>query len=241
MKFRMKFGREAFQVLKTLLKPSFWILLWMSLLRFLLFVALYQGHIGLHADLPKAFFAGARFDLLILGFFWLPLVVITWLSAFAYDPRKLLKFYKLYFCGFILLQFDFAWWDLFWVAVHQSRLDHQFFTADFRSLISEGVAVFGVTRAFVFPASMGLAAFGLILSIWWLKIPKISASEKGEMRAQPVFNSILAIQILGSLLLVALAARGTWTAHHLNSEHAQISNNPLLNQLALNPIWNADK
>ncbi len=233
----MKFNREAFQILKTLLKPSLWILLWMSLLRLLLFAALLHGRVGFHADLPMAFFAGARFDLLILGFFWIPVVLITWLYAFVGDPCKLLKFYKLYFCCLILLQFDFAWWDLFWVAVHQVRINSQFFSTDFRSLISEGVKVFGPVRAFVFPASMGLSAFGLILNVWWLKVAR-SADMKSS---QPVSVLKLSLQVTLSVFLVALAARGTWTPHHLNAEHAQISDNSWINQLALNPIWNADK
>ena len=233
----MKFRREAFQVLKTLLWPSFWILLWMSLLRLLLFAALYQGRTGFHPDLPLAFFTGARFDLLILGFFWIPVVLFTWVYATLGDPRKLLKFYKLYFCALILMEFDFAWWDLLWVAAHQTRLNSQFFSSDFRSLISSGVTVLGSVRAFIFPASMGLSAFGLILSVWWLKFPKQKDGSEGVSTSFPLWT----IQIIASLLMVALAARGTWTAHHLNAEHAQISNNPWLNQLALNPIWNADK
>jgi hypothetical protein len=235
----MKFRSEAFQVLRTLLMPTLLILLWMSILRLLLFGAVYSGIIGFHPDLPKAMLVGVRFDLLILGFFWIPVVLFTWLVAIMTDPRKLFGFWKIYFAFIVLLIFDLSWTDLFWASVHLTRLNSEFFHSTFRVVLETGWNVLGVTRGLVFTSAMAFSAFGMILSIYWQQLPKDKPNPIRQRVESPPL--IFFLQLIGSFLLVGLAARGTLTAHHLNIEHAQVSENPAVNQIPLNPIWNMDK
>lgn len=225
-------GSEAFQVLKALLKPTLLILVWMTLLRLLLYVTLFTKQLGIHPDLGKALFAGFRFDLCVLGFLWIPIVVITWLSAFFTSPRKLFFAWKLYFVVIILLTFDLYWMDLFWTAVSNARLNSEFFTADSRVILDQGWKIVGNQKAWICTLAMGISSLGLVLWLYGLKIKKTYDLPN---RAQ------LAGEILLSVFLVAFAARGTWTPHHINIEHAQVSSEPLMNQIPLNPLWNLDK
>lgn len=225
-------GSEALQLLKCLLKPTFLILIWMTFLRLLLTAAFFYPKIGMHSDLPAAFWAGFRFDFLVLGFAWIPIVAITWLWALAFPPRKLFFLWKIYFVVAVLLTFDLSWMDFFWTAVTSSRLNHEFFSADSKQILDEGWKLLGPTKSWIATFGMGLSSLGLVLYLHELKLKK-------DYSMPPIWK--VTLQALLSFLFVAFAARGTWTPHHLNIEHAQVSENPLLNQIPLNPLWNLDK
>jgi hypothetical protein len=225
-------GSEAFQVLKALLKPTLLILVWMSILRLLLFAAVYHPKIQNTQDLGAAFFAGFRFDLLVMGFFWIPIVAITWASSLIIAPRKLFFFWKLYFVIGILIIFDLSWMDLFWSMVSNLRLNSQFFHADSKVILDQGWQLLGPAKSWVCTLGMGFSSLGLVLWLYGLKLEKnYNLPSKAK----------LTLQIVATFLIVAFAARGTWTPHHLNIEHAQVSADPLVNQLPLNPMWNLDK
>ncbi|MGZ5278943.1 MAG: hypothetical protein ACXWC9_03320 [Pseudobdellovibrionaceae bacterium] len=225
-------GSEAFQVLKALLKPTLLILIWMTVLRLLLYAAVYQVKIQATQDLTAAFFAGFRFDLLVMGFFWIPIVAVTWASALFMSPRKLFFFWKLYFVIGILIIFDLSWMDLFWSMVSNVRLNSQFFQTDSRIILDQGWKLLGPAKSWICTLGMGFSSLGLVLWLYGLKLEKnYNLPSKAK----------LGLQVLVSFFLVALAARGTWTAHHLNIEHAQVSADPLVNQIPLNAVWNLDK
>ncbi len=225
-------GSEAFQVLKTLLKPTLLILIWMSALRLLLYFAVYHPKIENTADVGAAFLMGFRFDLLIMGYFWIPIVLLTWLSALVMSPRKLFFLWKLYFVIGVLIIFDLSWMDLFWSMVSNSRLNSQFFQSDSRLILDQGWKLLGPAKSWVCTLGMGFSSLGLVLTLYGLKLGK-----SYNLPSKPK----LAVQVLVSIFLVALAARGTWTAHHLELAHTQVSSDPLVNQLPLNPLWNLDK
>lgn len=225
-------GSEAVQLLKILLKPTLLILIWMSLLRALLFAAVFYSKLGFHADLGTAFFAGFRFDLLVLGFAWIPVVTLTWLWALWWSPRKLLFLFKIYFVVLVLLLFDLAWLDLFWTAVTSFRLNHEFFLADSKAILDQGWKLLGASRSWISTLGMGFSSLALVLMIH-------SVKWKSTYTATP--KALLILKMFLSFFLVASAARGTWTAHHLNIEHAQVSSQPLVNQIPLNAAWNLDK
>jgi hypothetical protein len=225
-------GSEAFQVLKALLKPTALVLIWMMVLRLLIFGAVYQAKIQNGSDLPAALFAGFRFDLCVMGFFWIPIVVVTWASTFFIHPRKLFFFWKLYFVLGILIIFDLSWMDLFWSMVSNVRLNAQFFQADSRIILDQGWHLLGPAKAWICTLGMGFSSLGLVLWLYGLKLAKnYDLPSKGK----------LALQVVGSLLLVAFSARGTLTPHHIGIEHAQVSTDPLVNQIPLNAVWNLDK
>lgn len=225
-------GSEAVQLLKILLKPTLLILCWMSALRALLFAAVIHSQTGFHPDLGAAFFAGFRFDLLVLGFIWIPVVVLIWLWALAFSPRKLFFPAKIYFVVIVLLIFDLSWMDLFWTSVTSFRMNSEFFQADTQVILDQGWKVLGTRKSWISTLGMGLSSLGVVLYIHGLKW-------KSAYSATPPMK--LAFHIFLSFFLVAFAARGTWTAHHLNIEHAQVSKEPLINQLVLNAPWNLDK
>jgi hypothetical protein len=225
-------GSDAFQLLKVLLKPTLLILGWMSILRLLLFIAVFYPEVGMHADLPAAFLMGLRFDLLVLGFLWIPIVVLTWVWTIALPPRKLLMFWKIYLVLAVLAIFDLSWMDFFWTAVSRTRLNHESFSADTRLILDQGWKLLGESKPWIATIAMGLSSLGLVLVIYEVKF-------KNSYSATP--KAKLALQVAVSILLVGLAARGTWTPHHLALEHAQVSSNPMINQLPLNPLWNLDK
>ncbi|MEZ0392990.1 MAG: hypothetical protein ACAH59_12290 [Pseudobdellovibrionaceae bacterium] len=224
-------GSEAFQVLKAHLKPTLLILLWMTGLRLLLFVALFYHQIGFHPDLPAALWAGFRFDLLIMGFFWIPIVLLTWAVCLIMPPRYLFFFWKLYFVVGILIIFDFSWMDFFWTAVTNRRLDSHFFNADLKFILDQGWHLVGETKAWIVTLAMGFSSLGLVLAIYGLKL---------EKNYNLPSKTKLAVEFFLSFFLVASAARGTWTAHHLRGEDALVSTDAILNQLPLNPLWNLD-
>lgn len=222
---------EAFQVLKLFLKPTLWALVWMTGLRILLWAFVYFHWVGLQGDLPWAFWAGFRFDLLVLGFFWIPIVTLTWFSALFLTPQKIFRFVKAYFFFVLLGTAVLSWFDFFWTSMKGTRLNAGFLKADWLEVLSRGWEQLGPRSALSISAlvfsSTAFLLF-LIARIDWLKPRGTSTLTQ------------LAWQVLGSLFLVASAARGTWTAHHLNIEHALVSENPQVNQLPLNAVWNLD-
>lgn len=229
-------SHEALQILRALIKPTFVILLWMSALRALIFVGVYSNQIGWHSDLPAAFFAGFRFDLLIMGFFWIPIVLITWAIAMFASPRKLFSWWRVYLAISVLFIFDLYWMDLLWTAGKNFRLNHEFMDASRQVAMDTGWTALGRSRAMVFTASMAVSSLGLLFLIYWTPLKEF----KKKLSSQA-----LIVWAIFSVFAVAFAARGTFTPHHLNIEHAQVSQDPekgpLINQLPLNPVWNMDK
>lgn len=229
-------SNEALQILRGLLKPTIVILLWMSALRALIYVGVYSGQIGWHPDIPAAFWAGFRFDLLIMGFFWIPVVLITWATAAVVSPRKLFFAWKLYFAIAILFIFDLYWMDLLWTAGKNFRLNHEFMNASRQVAMDAGWSALGRSRALVFTASMAVSSLGLLFLVYWTELKKFK---------KPITQYKAIAWCLFSIFAVAFAARGTVTPRHLNIEHAQVSEDKekgqLINQLPLNPVWNMDK
>lgn len=225
-------AQEAFDVLKLLVKPTLAMLVWMSFLRLLLYISVFHHLLSDYSDVPKAFFAGARFDLLILGFLWIPLIFFVWLSPFVYSPKKLLLVFKIYFVLGILLIFDLSWADIFWTQVTRVRLNSEFFQSDLKVILDQGWSLMGTSKSWIITLGMGFSSLGLVVWLHGLKLNK-------DYGTPSYLKTTL--RVILSFFLVAFAARGTWTPHHLNIEHAQVSDNSIVNQLPLNPMWNMDK
>ena len=149
MKSAQKNFQDVLPIFLTLLKPTALVLFWMSLLRALLFVGVFSGQVGFHPDLGAAFFAGFRFDIMVLGFFWIPIVVVTWVWSTLFSPRKIFSAWKIYWAAVVLIIFDLSWVDLLWTAAKNSRLNHEVFNASQRIIIDSGWTVLGPGRAMV--------------------------------------------------------------------------------------------
>lgn len=228
----MNRGSEAFQVLKLLLKPTLWALVWMTFYRFLLFTFLYYSSIRFHPDLALAFWAGFRFDLLVLGFFWIPVVAVTWVVAFAIRPRKVFWLWKIYFILVFLYIAGLSLSDFFWISTAGERLNHRVFQSNWLEVLAKGCAQVGEYDCLFVSGWILISA--IALCVFTARLPWVEAASQSA-RMKSVFQALI------SVFITAFAARGTLTPHHLNIEHAQVSKNSQINQLPLNAIWNLYK
>lgn len=228
----MKPGSEAFQVLKAHLKPTILILIWMTGLRALLYFFVFYWQIKFHSDLASAFWSGFRFDLLVLGFFWIPFVAFVWLLGLFGLARKLFLLWKVYFVFVIVTVASLSWLDLFWTASHNTRLNSEIFKSSVGETLNWGWFSLGGTPAIISTILILYSSYLLFVSVGKLQSPGSSPK---------VSKSQLTFEVFISIILVAFAARGTWTPHHLNIEHSQVSSDPQVNQLPLNAPWNLDK
>jgi hypothetical protein len=230
-------GWEALDIFKGFLKFSLAFLLWNSTLRTLLYYAVFRQWIGLHEDVPFALLAGIRFDLLVLAFFWFPVLLVTWLWALRLlfpliSTVRLFHFWKSYFTLVILVSALFIAIDFFFSAAHQSRINHEIWHFNWLEIIKAGFAKMGVINTAV-------VALWVVVTSKWMRSYLMSA-KLGEHSSRLSHPGVFALQLLGSFLIVGLCARGTFTAHHLNREHASVSENKWVNELAVNPIWGLD-
>lgn len=210
----------------------------MSILR-LLMVGIYWNQINQDQSISvifKIFFQGFRFDLLVWGFFWIPIFFVIWISYWIFANHKkyltyLAELGRIYFSVLSALLAMIYFLDYFHFERNLDRITYfdwrlQGFVASF-----SWSAVFFVTLLFG-----GLLAIEYIMLLkgrpffrnFELKINNWSRGKK---------IGVIFLQFL----MIALAARGTVTAHHLNIEHSFISNNSTTNELVLNPVWNWDK
>lgn len=220
-------------VLFKLGQNSFWILIWLSWVRLIVFsYSVFPDH-GWHKDVAKAFFAGFRFDLLVLGFLWIPLFFIFWIFYFSDFLPRVQNFLKAYFViivislGFISI-YDYAWFDIYKIRMTATSFNE----AGFWSFIESFLKISQLS-------AMALILAPMVVLIFFILTQKLVTSKSSKLR--PHKRILEFPQVLLSFLLIASAARGTWTAHHLNIEHAQVSELAILNQLALSPVWNLDK
>jgi len=178
----------------------------------------------MHPDLFLSLFTGIRFDLLILGFIWIPLIVGIWILPILVSARGTFWLAKIYLMGTSIVilydsMIDFAWFQIF-----SHRLKGEL-SMPISDLLKQAASAHSWAWLMGVYLLMALPCSWLILKIIQRKLKTQKKSE----------NPFLVIaKILASILLVALAARGTLTPHHLAKEHSEISTQPLLNNLALN-------
>lgn len=225
-------AQEAFNGLKLFAKLTLAILGWLSFFRLVLFTFVLNQNKFPLAETLLAFWMGFRFDLLVLGFLWIPFVFIVWLTPLRWSPKKLLPYFKFYWLVQIFLMFNLSWMDIFWTGQFHSRLNDSFKFPESMADLSLAWEKMGYFDSILSTALMGVATVFLLHYLVNLELKKTFET--------PSHQKTL-VRVLLSLLFVAFAARGTLTPHHLELAHAQISNDPLLNQLPLNAMWNMDK
>lgn len=160
-----------------------------------------------------AFVVGLRFDLMVLGFFNFPLLLILW------SPRitKQLKYYFVFMAAVVSV---ISYMDLIYYQQNQDRLN----------------------RLFLFPhsqpgwdvllrqLSFSIATF-VPAMIYILFILKWKCSA-GTVRPRNYFLIFL---------LISLAARGSLGSHHLDLRHSNISENNFINLLCINSPYALDQ
>lgn len=187
-------------------------------------------------EMLAAFGTGVRFDLLILGFLAIPLVLLALLfRGSAFHPKVFWKICSVYglsawtlISGLSLVDFLFfsqAGRRMTWVDWQSGRL-----TAE-------------VHRALRLLNTELLILCGLIFVLAWVGGGREifrAFSNRGALAALERKTFWRGWIVL--TFLVALAARGTVTAHHLEWRHAErISALRSVQELALNPAWTWDK
>lgn len=189
-------------------------------------------------EVAQAFLAGFRFDLLIFGFFMIPVYFLLMIQAFSEKwPRTISIGYKIYFGIIWSVICVLTYIDFF----HFSRYGARMRLADYVSwtfpkLIEEmellqrhQVLIFSVITV-------------MLLSLGYMLTKSLRFGEwKDEFSPQAGSKIEIVWRVVFPLLIVFLAARGTVDAHHLGLEHSEVSSMKPINEMALNPVWCFDK
>ncbi|HEY8270376.1 MAG TPA: hypothetical protein VIG33_05765 [Pseudobdellovibrionaceae bacterium] len=230
------------------------ILFSMSLQRLVLFLVVIRhwvfGVDGL--TIGTSFINGVRFDLCVLGFLNIPVLFFTWAVStdfIANTQNKVLQFLQqwmlwIYLTMTTLIIHVLGLLDLMFFAANGHRWTYYDWQESGLSFFGKMWSAWGVFFTF------GVIFLFLILwtsrSLFTLYKLKL----QGELLARlPLMkgrlstskSALIAVGFLLPLFVVALAARGTWTPHHINKEHAEVSQIQALNQMTLSPIWAFDK
>lgn len=215
------------------------LLMWMiffSAMRFLVWFSASNMFLeATTAQTALAFFTGARFDLLIIGFALIPVVLFGIAAASTGVGFELMPVLtKAWLAIFWWIAGLLAVTDWLFFAVQGRRLTvYDLFHGDL-SFLSRGGNIVGNTTAVLV-----IMIFLCLLILGARQILQMKNPERVVTREEGLGARIL--RLGGPVLVVALMARGTIGAHHLEKAHSEISDNLHLNQLVLNPVWAFDK
>lgn len=240
-------GRSG-QIFRKLFVFNASVLLAMTLQRVVLFLLVVRHWIfgADSATLGRAFWIGARFDLCVLGFLSIPALFIVWLissEAMVTATQPAVQAFRRWILwGYLavttLIIHVVGILDLFFFANNGHRLT-------LTDLHVQGFGFLAKTSerwGWIFTAGVVL----VFILLWVFRC--LFALYRVQLHTLPVMEgarvSKLWFWILGAILpvvVVASAARGTWTAQHLRLEDAKFSQILSLNQLSLSPLWAIDK
>jgi len=221
----------------------------MSLQRLVLFLVVVR-HWLFGADgltIAMSFINGARFDLCVLGFINLPVLFIVWgisTDAVVNSQNKFVQLFRrwilwIYFGVTTLIIHMLGLFDMMFFAANNHRwtyYDWQESGFSFFEKVASawsGLFTFGVIMLFIM-----LWLFRSIFTLYKVQLGSVSLE---HLKFSESKGALVATGLLIPLFIVALAARGTWTAHHIGMEHSQISAVQALNQMTLSPVWAFDK
>lgn len=189
-------------------------------------------------EIFQSFVAGLRFDLLILGFIFIPVALgLLIQSYFLMWSQGLLFLYKIYFfvVWFLICLLNFFDFSFFIASKSRMRFqDYSQIHSDWLEQhlwgpqVLERLAFIALTLI-VLAIGLGLAS-NVRFGNW-----------KDEVSPDMGTHREVFLRILLPLLGVALAARGTVEPKHLGLEHSEVSSEQAVNEMALNPIWCFDK
>lgn len=169
-------------------------------------------------ELSAAFAVGVSFDLLVLGFLLIPVVVGG--SAAVFAPVKADRFYLV----------SRIYLGLAWVGVTVlAAVDAVSFPSLGRHLRRTDVPVWT-------PDTTSVMTVFILFCIALVGLRSWTSAASGT--ASPRYGFL---RWAACLLAVALMARGTVTAHHLGREHTEISPANGVRELVMNSAWALDK
>ncbi len=206
-------------------------LILMSVIRFMFFfLSAPSFEIIERSIIWQAFFVGFRFDLLVLGFIFIPVVIAApcWLLLGGTEGFCT-KFLKIYF-------------SLTWVLIiltsavsllHYVREGRHFRWLD--PIYEPSLDITSVTLATLIFLFMIASVLKSVWNYFEYSFPFIIKTTRLPATVE------VTLRILAPILLVILAARGSVGAHHLEKEDAQISAWENVNELGLNSVWCINK
>jgi hypothetical protein len=238
---------RSYQLFKKILVFNGSVLFAMTLQRLVLYLVVVR-HWLFGAESPEviqSFAVGIRFDLCVLGFMNIPVLFLMWWvcsNMMTKTDNKVFVFIRrwslwIYFGVTTLVIHLLAMLDLMYFASNghrwtyydweKSGLDFFFTTVQrWGALFTGGIIAFFLL----------LWVFRSLFVLFRIQMHTTDSASEKKSLAIEVLRGIVA-----PVFLVALAARGTLTAHHLGMEHSEVSHVQALNELALSPVWAFDK
>lgn len=218
-------------------------------LAFLLFMSLFRMNLyflsvfhatpdAVFVEIFQSFVAGARFDLLVLGFLFVPLYFLILVQAFSEAwPKAIFWFYKIYFALAWIMICALTFFDFFHFAQFGQRMRFKDYQALNVDMVIEQINRLPQSQGLVFCV---IAALLLLLGLMLVKGLQFG-NWKDEFSPHPGTKFEVVWRVVLPLILIALAARGTVEAHHLELQHSEVSTIKAINEMALNAVWCFDK
>lgn len=243
----MQMLNRSFQIFAKLMVFNSSLIFAMSLQRLVLFLVVVRHWVfGTSGTvIGETFLAGLRFDVCVVAFLNIPALFIVWwlcsdvaIRSESSVVRALRKWSLWVYMGVASLlihlmgMFDlmfFATSGHRWTMTDWNKQGFDFFV----TVISKWGSLFtgGIIAFFLL-----LWVFRSVFILFRVQLHTVDVPPGQENLARDVFMGLIL-----PIFIVALATRGTITAHHLGFEHAEVSQIQGLNQLALSPLWAFDK
>lgn len=235
--FSLRFSTKVFWKLAVL---SLTMVFFMSLFRAnLYFLSVFHATPNaVPVEIFQSFLAGIRFDLLIFGFFMAPVYLLLMLQTFSEKwPRFMFGFYKAYFAVIWMAVCSLSFMDFFFFSRYGKRMRFADYTSWTPEQLMEQSQTLQPNQFWIFCViTVLLLCLGCML---------VKSLRFGEWKDEysPTLGTRFEVfwRISLPLILVVLAARGTVEAHHLELAHSEVSDNTVINEMALNAVWCFDK
>ena len=216
------------------------LILFMSLFRLNTYFLLvyHETADAVFVEVAQSFLAGFRFDLLVMGFLFIPIYFLVLLQASVVKwPRFMYVSYKSYFILAWLLICFLNFLDYFHFAQAGRRMRFQDYMSWTPSAFSQQIQGVLPYQFWIFCVVTGLLLFLGLSLIRGLQF----GDWRDEYSPKKGGKSEIFLRFLVPLLVISFAARGTIEPHHLRYEDSQVSNFTRINEMALNAVWCFDK
>lgn len=206
-------------------------LILMTLLRYIFFFLSRQKFEFVYGStIFQAFYVGVRFDLLVLGFLFLPIVTIWPLLILNEAKDRLVEKILRLYLSFVWLAIVAS--SYLSLPTYLAKDQHFRWKRDvFQMLPLDSVSALLVSLIFLTALAVGIKSIS--------KVKRRPRFELGPRKSSLWVQLIVALLV--PILIVGLAARGTLAAHHLEKADSEISPWENVNELTLNAVWAIDK
>lgn len=189
-------------------------------------------------EVAQAFIAGFRFDLLVMGFVFIPVFFVVITQAYLQKwPRSMFIFYKFYFLIIWFLICTLSLVDYFHFARHGAHMRFNDYMSWSPHVLADQALGLQQNQVWIFCV---ITVLLFVLGYTLTKSIKFG-DWKDEFSPQSGSKIEILWRLVLPLIMIGLAARGTVEPHHLALEHSEVSNFTAINEMALNAVWCFDK